>query len=526
MKYPLQKLALSLLFAMSFKCALAHDLRRPKKAIPLLQDEIAEIWEVGKPYVFIGQEVSDIMAILQKVAALVQPEDVLPAFKRLDERLQEGCRTILREHLLAVLDESEAIAERNHAKIACDDHLKNLDSDLSAYRAMVNADQLTIVAKNPNFYRSPRPHSPEAYIMRPGAKKEEFKDHGLTVNDTQIAVAPVLMCNEISLQPSFPEHAPSFVWKENAVDGGQEKVRISPSTTINEKGLFISVDGGLTHNLEVNASGDIALSNNLLLADTTAAGGVISKNGTRFIHNYGTANSFFGEESGNLTMSGMANTGVGVSSLTANSSGSHNVAVGAFSLASNRSGSDNTALGRFALQNTKMGSDNIGIGFNAGSAYANKESNNITIGSHLPGLSGESNTTRIGVEGTQTAAYVAGIRNILGTGNPVAVGANGQLTDSTVSSLRYLDNIQPLDINPNKLLELEPSTFTWKNDSQKMLNVGLIAEQVLEQIPELVTYNDHGQVNGVRYQWLVMLLIELAKQQQNEINQLKAIVML
>ena len=64
------------------------------------------------------------------------------------------------------------------------------------------------------------------------------------------------------------------------------------------------------------------------------------------------------------------------------------------------------------------------------------------------------------------------------------------------------------------LLQLRPVTFRYKQDAQGELQYGLIAEEVAEVYPELVTRSENGEIESVRYPVLIpMLLNELQRQQ-------------
>src|SRR4029077_1628651 len=66
-----------------------------------------------------------------------------------------------------------------------------------------------------------------------------------------------------------------------------------------------------------------------------------------------------------------------------------------------------------------------------------------------------------------------------------------------------------------KVLDLRPVTFAYRNDAQGVTHYGLIAEEVAAVYPELVTHTATGEVQAVRYQELVpMLLNELQREHQ------------
>jgi hypothetical protein len=88
------------------------------------------------------------------------------------------------------------------------------------------------------------------------------------------------------------------------------------------------------------------------------------------------------------------------------------------------------------------------------------------------------------------------------------------------SSARYKDDITALAFDGEKLLALRPVQFQWKETGEP--GVGLVAEEVAEVLPELVTYNDKGEVEGVRYDQLTVYLLELLKQHEKELAELRS----
>jgi Chaperone of endosialidase len=137
-------------------------------------------------------------------------------------------------------------------------------------------------------------------------------------------------------------------------------------------------------------------------------------------------------------------------------------------------------------------------------------SNNVDISN--PGAAGESNTLRIGVQGTQTATYIAGIFNSSASGGAVEVSNTGKL-GMVLSSARYKRDIHDMNDASSNLMKLRPVTFRYKNDAQGIKQYGLVAEEVEPLYPELVIHSADGQVQSVRYSMLTsMLLNELQKQ--------------
>lgn len=145
----------------------------------------------------------------------------------------------------------------------------------------------------------------------------------------------------------------------------------------------------------------------------------------------GLENSGLGYQSLQLCTEGYGNTATGACSMRALTTGVSNTANGAYALDKLTTGSFNTALGHSAGWNLLTGNRNLLLGLNTGSAYTSSESNNILLGFNVSGTLGESNTIRIGQDGStglpHTSAYVQGIY-----GNTTHTGDHeGVLVDST-----------------------------------------------------------------------------------------------
>ena len=65
------------------------------------------------------------------------------------------------------------------------------------------------------------------------------------------------------------------------------------------------------------------------------------------------------------------------------------------------------------------------------------------------------------------------------------------------------------------LQRLRPVTFNWKVTGEH--DLGLIAEEVAEIEPLLITHNKNGEIEGVKYDQLNIVLINAVKQQQQTI---------
>jgi len=214
---------------------------------------------------------------------------------------------------------------------------------------------------------------------------------------------------------------------------------------------------------------------------------------------------------------GAYNTGFGAYALYENTTGGSNIATGANALYSNTTGGANIAVGESAGYDITTGSYNIAVGQSAGSDITTG-SNNIDIGS--AGVAGDSDTTRIGIPGKQSRAFIQGVYGkSVSSGEEVYIMNTGQL-GAKKSSARYKRDIHDMGDASAKLLKLRPVTFRYKEDPTGTIQYGLVAEEVERVYPELVSYGADGKVEAVQYSELTgMLLNELQKQASENARQ-------
>jgi hypothetical protein len=267
------------------------------------------------------------------------------------------------------------------------------------------------------------------------------------------------------------------------------------------------------------AIGDGALVNAISGENTAIGTNALFENTT------GDQNTAIGFQALFESTSGRLNTAVGEKALYNNRTGGANTAIGWG--ASFNGGEGNTAIGFNAL-NPSNGNNNIAVGASAG-ANLTEGSDNIDIGN--AGVAGELGVIRIGTAGTQTATFIAGIRETpLAHGVAVGVGitANGQL-GVRASSARFKEAIKPMDNMSEAIFSLKPVTFRYKKDPAATAQFGLVAEEVAKVHPDLVARDPEGKPFTVRYDEInTMLLNEFLKEhrkgqeQDATISQLKA----
>jgi uncharacterized coiled-coil protein SlyX len=308
----------------------------------------------------------------------------------------------------------------------------------------------------------------------------------------------------------------------------------------------------------------------------------------------GTFNSAFGAFALEDTTSGSHNTALGAQALRNNTLGSFNTAVGENALVFNIDGNQNMALGQGALANNVTGDNNTAMGFQA--LNVTTASNNVAVGTQagkngtgasfifntavgyqallsmtggnanvaigdlalVNKTSGQFNTAigaatgffnqtgnnniyiGQGAFGVANESFHTYIQNIystpVGAARPVRVLSNNLLGTFEASSRRFKDDIKPMDEASKALFALKPVTYHYKKELDATggtLQYGLVAEEVAEVMPGLVYRDERGEVDGVMYESInVMLLNEFLKEhkkveeQQASIAELKSTVAL
>jgi len=287
----------------------------------------------------------------------------------------------------------------------------------------------------------------------------------------------------------------------DGVDGARVRHGGTNNTANGVSALFSNTEGGNNTAIGVSALGDNTT------GDYNTANGIyaLTHNTTA---NFNTANGAFAL---NNNTTGFQNAATGVSALSRNTIGNRNVAEGYAALLMNRTGNFNTAVGFQALFQNRAGSNNVALGFNAGSNLTNG-SGNVCIGYSVVGAAGESNTTRIGNIFASAAS-----------GRAVYVNSDNKI-GTLVSSRRFKEEIKPMDKASDAILALKPVTFRYKKEIEANGGImfGLIAEDVEKADPDLVTRNDKGEVETVRYDAVNAMLLNEFLKEHRTVQELKS----
>jgi trimeric autotransporter adhesin len=138
------------------------------------------------------------------------------------------------------------------------------------------------------------------------------------------------------------------------------------------------------------------------------------------------------------------------------------------------------------------------------------------------GAAAETNTIRIGKQGTQRSTLIAGIFGAAVSGSQVVVSSNGKLGVAP-SSARFKEAIKPMDKASEAILALKPVTFRYKEelDPDGVPQFGLVAEEVEKINPDLVVRGEDGKVMTVRYEAVNAMLLNEFLKEHSEVQRLK-----
>jgi len=266
------------------------------------------------------------------------------------------------------------------------------------------------------------------------------------------------------------------------------------TNTLGASGVFYIKDATTNYFTLTQSTGEVNILKSLRLENTTSSTtGVIFKGGNRFIHNYGTNNTFMGIYSGNFTMTGGYNIAIGDQSLLSNTTGNYNAALGYGSLLSNTTGEGNTAVGITSLYFNTIGTYNTASGYQSlysnttgyqntasgheslylnTTGYQNTASGTYSLYSNTTGslntglgwgagstITIGSNLTCLGFDAQPTFDNATN-QITLGNGNVLTLRCNTQ-TITSLSDARDKKNIKDLDLGINFLMKIKPRLFNW-----------------------------------------------------------------
>jgi hypothetical protein len=318
---------------------------------------------------------------------------------------------------------------------------------------------------------------------------------------------------------------------------------IIDSTTLNIKDNIIQLNGAGAANAGIvvrDATG--TTTSGSLLWDTTndrwIAGplgseakvltdgmGVISGSGQ--LGNYETTGRGIVSGSSQITFSG-------ISSLPTLVSGSSQIAFSGITGTVSNSQLANSSISGVSLGSNlatlTIGTGLSGTSYNGSSlvtiANAGVTSNVAGTGITVSGATGAV-TISIGQEVATTSNVQFGSLGIGTAASGVSgeIRATGDITAFYSSDIRLKENIQPIQNALEKVESISGNTYDWKEGyeelhSHKGNDVGVIAQEIEEILPQIVTNRDNG-FKAVQYEKIIPLLIEAIKELSDKVKVLE-----
>jgi len=115
------------------------------------------------------------------------------------------------------------------------------------------------------------------------------------------------------------------------------------------------------------------------------------------------------------------------------------------------------------------------------------------------------------IRGTEGVHDYAVSGSVPGTSYAVWVDGQGKFGRNT-SSIRYKGDVQDAALDPAAVLHLQPRTYYRKGEDGELVThvpreLGLIAEEVDQHLPQVVIRDNEGRVDGIRYDLLTVPLL-------------------
>jgi hypothetical protein len=186
---------------------------------------------------------------------------------------------------------------------------------------------------------------------------------------------------------------------------------------------------------------------------------------------------------------------------------------------------------------------NVGINNTTPSTYLDVSNNGTNNNAYITTRNTGINGYRSGAIFTNSAAgglswYLVSTNNgdgdwgggkfAISTNNAVGVYLNGSTATTWTgqSDIRLKDIDSEIENAIDKVNKLRGVRFTWKSDETKKMQVGLIAQEVKEVLPEAVDFEEGNEdyKMGVQYTDIIPLLVNAIKELSAKVETLEAII--
>lgn len=265
--------------------------------------------------------------------------------------------------------------------------------------------------------------------------------------------------------------------------------------------------------------------------------------------NQKATNQFFiGNYSGRLLTdeNSYGNTFVGHGTGAQTTYSQHNTYIGYWTGYNNPTGNNNTYLG-YGAGGSGSSSGNVLIGSQTGNNIGEDDNNNVIIGFGAGYFKTGAGSVIIGPNVCSNLSSYNSVSNLLmidnfNTASPLIWGdfdgnrlvingndthnpndrtfyvngtAGGDYAWYNDSDIKLKTDIKTIENPLSKVIKLRGVNFKWKDEREKGLKIGFIAQEAIEVLPEVVTA---GETYSMQYAPITALLVEAIKEQQAIIN--------
>jgi hypothetical protein len=88
--------------------------------------------------------------------------------------------------------------------------------------------------------------------------------------------------------------------------------------------------------------------------------------------------------------------------------------------------------------------------------------------------------------------------------------------------MRWKEEVRPIENALDKVMRLRGYHFRWKPEYGGTEDIGFLAEEVAQVVPEVVSYDPDGQVKGMDYGHITAVLVEALKEEHRRTEELRA----
>ena len=165
-------------------------------------------------------------------------------------------------------------------------------------------------------------------------------------------------------------------------------------------------------------------------------------------------------------------------------------------------------------------------------AFGKADSSSRRSGSAIASVQTDSDADKVGIgfytSDSSSSSQTMDLRMLVKHTGNLHVDADVVAYSTSVSDERLKDNVKTIDNALDKVMQLRGVEFDWNKGNRKgQKDLGLIAQEVEKVLPEIVrekkmAFIDNETYKTIDYDKVVGVLIEAIKEQQEEIDLLKA----